>query len=133
MGEVAPSPILFFHGGKNMDMKVPGITGSGVPPELLLSRHENVPGTEARTADAPELRPVYSRESLERSAEILEQTFRLFNKRLKFSVNEEIDRVIVKVVDATTDKVIKEIPPEEMQRLIARIRETIGLLFDQKI
>lgn len=116
-----------------MDMKVPGITGSGVPPELLLSRHENVPGTEARTADAPELRPVYSRESLERSAEILEQTFRLFNKRLKFSVNEEIDRVIVKVVDATTDKVIKEIPPEEMQRLIARIRETIGLLFDQKI
>jgi flagellar protein FlaG len=133
MGEVAPSPIHFFHGGKNMDMKVPGITGSGVPPELLIPRHEPLPGTEARAANVPEPRPAYSRESLERSAEILEQTFRLFNKRLQFSVNEEIDRVIVKVVDATTDKVIKEIPPEEMQRLIARIKETIGLLFDEKI
>jgi uncharacterized FlaG/YvyC family protein len=116
-----------------MDMKVPGITGSGVPPELLLSRHEPPAGTEASKAAPPEPQPDHSRQSLERSAEILEQTFRLFNRRLQFSVNEEIDRVVVKVVDASTDKVIKEIPPEEMQRLIARIRETIGLLFDQEI
>jgi len=117
-----------------MDMRVPGIAGSGVPPDIVLPRHEGAAGAEVRkTEESPEQEPPYSRESLERSAEILEQTFRLFNKRLKFSVNEEIDRVVVKVVDATTDKVIKEIPPVEMQRLIARIRETIGLLFDQKI
>jgi flagellar protein FlaG len=133
MGEVAPSPIHFFHGGKNMDIKVPGITGSSVPPELLVARHEPLPGTEARPAVGQESQAAYSRQSLERSAQILEQTFRLFNKRLQFSVNEEIDRVVVKVVDAATDKVIKEIPPEEMQRLIARIKETIGLLFDEKI
>ncbi len=116
-----------------MNMKVPGITGSSVPPELLIARHEPLPGTEARAASGQESQEAYSRQSLERSAEFLEQTFRLFNKRLKFSVNEEIDRVVVKVVDAVTDKVIKEIPPEEMQRLIARIKETIGLLFDEKI
>jgi flagellar protein FlaG len=133
MGEVAPSPIHFFHGGKNMDMKVPGITGSSVPPELLVARHESLPGTEARAAIEQESREAFSRQNLERAAQFLEQTFRLFNKRLKFSVNEEIDRVVVKVVDAATDKVIKEIPPEEMQRLIARIKETIGLLFDEKI
>jgi len=57
----------------------------------------------------------------------------MFNRRLKFSVNEEIDRVVVKVVDGSTDKVIKEIPPEDIQKLVARIRETIGILFDQEI
>ena len=116
-----------------MDMKVPGITGSSVPQELLAARHESLPGMEARAAIEQESREAFSRQNLERAAKFLEQTFRLFNKRLKFSVNEEIDRVVVKVVDAATDKVIKEIPPEEMQRLIARIKETIGLLFDEKI
>ena len=72
-------------------------------------------------------------EELRKSLDVLEDTFLLFNRRLKFSVNEEIDRVVVKVVDGSTDKVIKEIPPEEIQRLIVRIKETIGLLFDEQI
>ena len=58
---------------------------------------------------------------------------RFFNKRLKFSVNEELDQVVVKVIDAQTDKVIKEIPPEVLQRLHVRIREAIGLLIDESI
>ena len=64
--------------------------------------------------------------------EILDYT-QFFNKRLKFSVNEELDQVVVKVIDAQTDKVIKEIPPEVLQRLHVRIREAIGLLIDESI
>lgn len=96
-----------------------------------MARYEPPPGMEAHKA--PELQPSYTKEELQHSAQVLEQTFRLFNKRLEFSVNEEIDRVVVKVVDGATDKIIKEIPPAEFQRLIARIKETIGLLFDQQI
>jgi flagellar protein FlaG len=70
---------------------------------------------------------------LEKNLDILRDAFQMFNRRLKFSVNKEIDRVVVKVLDGTTDKVIKEIPPEEIQRLVARIRETIGILFDEEI
>jgi flagellar protein FlaG len=116
-----------------MGMKIPGITGSAVPPELVVGRHEPPAGTEARSAAAAEVQVALSREDLQRSAQRLEQTFRAFNKRLAFSVNEEIDRVVVKVIDTQTDKVIKEIPPAEFQRLIARIKETIGLLFDEQI
>ena len=64
--------------------------------------------------------------------EILNYT-QFFNKRLKFSVNEELDQVVVKVIDAQTDRVIKEIPPEALQRLHVRIREAIGLLIDEFI
>jgi flagellar protein FlaG len=41
--------------------------------------------------------------------------------------------VVVKVIDRETDKVIKELPSIEIQRLMARLKETIGLLVDEKI
>ena len=58
---------------------------------------------------------------------------RFFNKRLRFSINEDLDQVVVKVIDSQTDKVIKEIPPAVLQRLHVRIREAIGLLVDEII
>jgi flagellar protein FlaG len=73
-----------------------------------------------------------SRTTQQYLAEILDYT-EIFNKRLKFAVNEELDQVVVKVIDAQTDKVIKEIPPETLQRLHVRIREAIGLLIDESI
>ena len=63
----------------------------------------------------------------------LVQITQAFNKQLKFSVNRELEQVVVKVIDSQTDKVIKEIPPEEIQRLHVRIKEALGLLFDQQI
>jgi flagellar protein FlaG len=55
-----------------------------------------------------------------------------FNRRLSFSVNEKLGQVVVKVIDADTDKVVREIPPTELQHVYERIREVIGLLFDEK-
>ena len=57
----------------------------------------------------------------------------IFDRELRFSVNKELDQVVVKVIDSTTDKVIKEIPPEDIIRLHLRMKEVIGLLFDKKI
>ncbi len=54
------------------------------------------------------------------------------NKRLTFSINEKLDQVVVKVVDTATDKVIREIPLEALQRVHERIREVIGILFDER-
>jgi len=88
---------------------------------------KSIPGR-ARTPEAAE-----TKKDVGESLDILREAFRMFNRRLKFSVNEEIDRVVVKVVDGSTDKVIKEIPPKEIQKLVARIRETIGILFDEEI
>ncbi len=55
-----------------------------------------------------------------------------FNRRLSFRVNEKLGQVVVKVIDVNTDKVIREIPPEELQHVHERIREVIGLLFDER-
>jgi len=54
-----------------------------------------------------------------------------FNKKLQFEVDQSSNQVIVKVIDKDTDKVIKELPPEELQRLHRNLKEAIGLIFDE--
>jgi flagellar protein FlaG len=63
----------------------------------------------------------------------LERISLAMNRRLKFEVNHESHDVIVKVIDGETDKVIRVLPPEELQRLHDSIRETIGFLFDERV
>lgn len=55
----------------------------------------------------------------------------VFNRRLQFEVDQNSNQVIVKVIDKETDKVIKELPPEELQRLHKHIKQAIGLLYDE--
>jgi flagellar protein FlaG len=113
-----------------------GIEIQGVQNPRISQEHPNKPRfPEQRSklgrARAPDT--TVTKKDIGKSLDTLREAFRMFNRRLKFSVNEEINRVVVKVVDGTTDKVIKEIPPEEIQKLVARIRETIGILFDEEI
>ncbi|HPE36898.1 MAG TPA: flagellar protein FlaG [Spirochaetales bacterium] len=55
-----------------------------------------------------------------------------FNRRLSFRLNEKLGQVVVKVIDNATDKVIREIPPAEVQHVHERIREVMGILFDER-
>jgi flagellar protein FlaG len=63
----------------------------------------------------------------------LERIGLVFNRKLQFVVDQNSHEVIVKVIDKETDKVIKELPPEELQRLHRNLRETIGFLFDERV
>jgi flagellar protein FlaG len=70
---------------------------------------------------------------LDSIAEDLERVSRAFNKKLQFVVDHRSNEVIVKVIDRETDKVIKELPPEELRRLHRKLKETIGFLFDERV
>jgi len=63
----------------------------------------------------------------------LEKIGLVFNRKLQFVVDHSSNQVIIKVIDKETDKVIKEIPPEELQRLHSNLKEAIGLLFDEMV
>jgi flagellar protein FlaG len=60
------------------------------------------------------------------------QSMEYANRALRFSIHEDTQRIMVKVVDVQNDEVIKEIPPEEVLDTVARIREMIGLLVDKR-
>ncbi len=70
---------------------------------------------------------------LHRIAADIEQVSQTFNRKLQFVVDHQSKEVIVKVIDKNTDKVIKVLPPEELQRLHRKLKETIGLLFNEKV
>ncbi|MDR2608699.1 MAG: flagellar protein FlaG, partial [Treponema sp.] len=63
----------------------------------------------------------------------LERVSSAFNKRLQFVVDHRSQEITVKVIDKETDKVIKELPPEELKRLHSALKETIGFLFDEMV
>jgi flagellar protein FlaG len=56
-----------------------------------------------------------------------------FDRRLKFEIDQDSKQLIVKVIDNETDKVIRVLPPEELQRFHHRMRETMGFLFDRMV
>lgn len=53
--------------------------------------------------------------------------------KLLFNVNKELGSVVVTVVDSATNKVVKQIPSEDMLNLKLRIRKAIGNVFDEII
>ena len=57
----------------------------------------------------------------------------VFNRKLQFVVDHNSNQVIVKVIDKETDKLIKVLPPEELQRLHRNLKESIGFLFDERV
>ncbi len=60
------------------------------------------------------------------------QTMRHAKTKCEFSYHEETKRVSIKVIDAETEEVIREIPPEETFEMITKMWELAGLMVDEK-
>lgn len=52
---------------------------------------------------------------------------------LQFRIHEDTERLMIQVIDVKTREVIKELPPEDMLDLSARIQEMVGILIDEKV
>ena len=52
------------------------------------------------------------------------------HRGLRFSIDDDSGRTIVRVVDTETDEVIRQIPSEEMLAVIRHFNEVTGNLFD---
>ena len=72
-------------------------------------------------------------QELKQTTSELERISLAFDRRLKFVIDQESKEILIKVIDNETDKVIKVLPPQELQRLHSRIRETLGFLFDRMV
>ncbi len=131
-----------------MELDIQGRIGNQPPvqnqnkpnPAQVLHAQQNEAVKEAAKEAAAEAEKIQqsktntvSKEEIERYMSRIIRDASLLNRDLKYSINNETDQVMVKVIDKSTDKVIKEIPPEAIQRLQARLKEQIGLLIDEQI
>jgi len=127
-----------------MEVKKMGIDiiNDNKPPELnsLLIAKKRMPTYRTATVEKEDAAPFTLKAGdvtegkvvVNEAIEKLRSAGDIFNKRLDFRVDKETNRVVVKVIDTKTDKVIKEIPPEQLLHLVAKIQEMIGLLVDEE-
>lgn len=57
---------------------------------------------------------------------------RMERTRCEYSYHEETNRISIKVLDADTDEVIREIPPEKSLDMLQKMWEMAGILVDEK-
>jgi flagellar protein FlaG len=110
----------------------------------IHNNNSNNQSTRVNRNDNSDLKPESLREKQEYSEQDLEDEVResvkdineivdKVKEGLSFQIHEDTEKMMVKVVDLNTDEVIKELPPEEMLDLQARIHEIVGILIDETV
>ncbi|MBN2397372.1 MAG: flagellar protein FlaG [Deltaproteobacteria bacterium] len=84
--------------------------------------------------DVPSAEPSVDRQAVEAVAAELQDLAKSRNVSLSFSTyGKEGDKISVTVSDKETGEVIREIPPEELQRLSGKLEEMVGMVFDGRV
>ncbi len=88
--------------------------------------------TPAPASPAPEGTETVVAVDAEKAVEQLRDYSALHNINLSFSVHKATGRTVIRVIDAETDKVVREIPPEEILNLAVSIEKMAGTLLHKK-
>ncbi len=75
----------------------------------------------------------YTEDELIKNIESANEKFVAFDRRFEFSIHEKTKQIMVKVIDVTTDEIIREIPPEKILDLVAAIWEISGIIIDERV
>ena len=102
---------------------------------------KNKPQESAKTAETVNSdERVLSDSELSSAVEDLSDFAKSTNRQLNFSIDEGSAKQVVKVTDAESGEVIRQIPSEEILRLSERLRElqtdlgaTVGILFNKQV
>ena len=73
------------------------------------------------------------RKETEKALETLKDYMDSVQTDLKIQVHQETGKIMVKIVSKDDGKVVREVPPEELLNLSARIKDMMGVLFDKKV
>lgn len=79
-----------------------------------------------QTATTPSL------EQVKQAVQEINNSMRIQSHGLEFSIDDESDRTIVKVIDKQTEEVIKQIPSEETLAIAKSLDQMIGKLLQEK-
>lgn len=72
-------------------------------------------------------------EQLQKAVEKANKSFQPFDRRFERAYHEKTKTVMVKVINAANDEVIREIPPEKILDMVAYMWEIAGILVDEKV
>lgn len=81
----------------------------------------------------PEYIPSIAEKSIIRAIEEANKKLAGKDKTFEISIHEKTKQIMIKVLDSTTNEVIKEIPSEKILDMVASMCEAAGLLIDKRV
>ena len=81
---------------------------------------------------AQEAQPV-SREKIEAAVDSVREYIAPINNNLEFSIDDETDQVVVKIVDAATREVLRQMPSEDKIAIAKALDSLKGLFVKQRV
>ncbi|MGI6112683.1 MAG: flagellar protein FlaG [Mahellales bacterium] len=100
-------------------------TGDGLNKGTVENFQTGQPSADVMTETGKEL--------LARAVENANHMIMDSNRRFDFSVHEETQTIMVKVIDTENGEVIREIPPEKILDLVAKLWELAGIMVDERV
>ena len=102
-------------------------------PDVVLSKGAAAP-VMPPAAIAPEVAPKekIKNQTLRSLVKDLNASVKLFNTNISFSIDKDTGKEVIKVVNADTKEVIRQIPEEDALRIASHIKELLGILYDNK-
>ena len=116
------------------DSAIPAI--SNVPISESVKQKDNDNGvtvSDFNSGEKSEKIKKATEEKINRVSELMNDYVSSVQRDIKIKVDNETGKIIVKVISKEDGKVIREIPPEEMLALAARMEEIAGAFFDQTV
>lgn len=104
---------------------------------VAQSQETNTNGQSSQEQNGFAAQNAQSQEELQQATnEKIKKAVEQFNKNANseavFGIHEATNRVTIKIVDKSSKKVIKELPPEKTLDMIAKVWEMAGILVDEK-
>jgi flagellar protein FlaG len=124
-----------------VDVKSMGYPASQNPEKSGISPVQSLDQIDLRTRDQIDSK----NQDQQKQAKIAEQSMPAMLKDLESKINQmhevglefsqykDSGKIIVRVVEKGTNKVIREIPSEEFLDLVEKMDQMIGILFDKKV
>lgn len=104
------------------------IPKSDQPEDLIVKEAEK----RALAGQDDKSEPEVSKADLEKALDKFSKTAEVFNRHFQFEVHEKTKRIMVKVIDNDTGKVVSEIPSKKILDIVANMQEMVGMLVDQR-
>ena len=69
---------------------------------------------------------------LEKIVAQAQESLKPIDSRIKLSVDEDLNRVVVKVLDSDSGEVIRQLPPEDILQVQRFLKEQSGLILEEE-
>ena len=96
-------------------------------------KQPNAVEKEENTTKSSVAESAHNEEKIKRMADAMDSYVNSIQHDLNIQVHDETGKIMIQVISRNTGKVIREIPPEKLLDLAAKMDEMTGVLFNESV